>query len=180
MPKDAQAIVVLAAGFRPPDNTRLRAELDEDTLQRCLHAAELYRQRPCTVIVSGGDPDEPGPVCAQVMCEFLVHLGVKPSDIVVEDKSRTTYENAVECTKVLKQRQIRNAVLIVDAVDMLRALACFRNQGMELAPSPCHHRATEFGPTFFDFVPNLRAGQNCQRVWHEWLGMAWYWLKGRL
>jgi uncharacterized SAM-binding protein YcdF (DUF218 family) len=182
IPDDAQAIVVLAAGLRPPSGARAEAELDEDSLQRCLHAANLYRRRPtCKVIVSGGkvDPESPGPTCAQVMAEFLVRLGVPASDIVQENSSRTTYENAVESAKLLQQRHIRKAVLVVDAVDMFRALRCFRKQGVELVPSPCHYRATEFRASLFAFVPSPSAAQAWQRAGHEWLGTAWYWLKGR-
>jgi uncharacterized SAM-binding protein YcdF (DUF218 family) len=183
LPADAQAIVVLGAGIRPPDSTRPRAEQDEDGMLRCLHAANLYRQRPsCTVIVSGGkvDPEESGPTCAQAMSDFLIQLGVRAADIVLEELSRTTYENAVECTKLLQQRHIRKAVLVTDAVDMYRALRCFRKQGMELLPSPCHYRAVRSKVSFFTFVPNPGAARNCQRVWHEWVGMAWYTVHGRV
>jgi hypothetical protein len=44
MPIDAEAIVVLSAGVRPPSGARAEAELDEDSLQRCLHAANLYQR----------------------------------------------------------------------------------------------------------------------------------------
>src|SRR5689334_9750649 len=36
-PDDAQAIVLLSAGLRAPDDVRAQAELTEDSLQRCLH-----------------------------------------------------------------------------------------------------------------------------------------------
>jgi uncharacterized SAM-binding protein YcdF (DUF218 family) len=139
-------------------------------MQRCLHAANLYRQRQtCTVFVSGGkvNPEHPGPTCAQVMAEFLIRLGVRASDIVQENSSRNTCESAVETVKLLNQREIRKAVLVVDAVDMLRALRCFSKQGVELLLSPCHYRATEFEASFFAFVPSPAAAGRCQRVWHE-------------
>jgi uncharacterized SAM-binding protein YcdF (DUF218 family) len=183
MPDGAQAIVVLSAGVRPPSGARIKAELDEDSLQRCLHAADLYRLRPtCTVVVSGGkvDPEVPGPACATMMRDFLVRVGVRDSDIKVEDSSRTTYENAVECAKLLKHAGLEKAVLVTDAVDMFRALRCFRKQGLELTPSPCRYRATEFKATIFAFLPSPGAAKGCQRAWHEWLGTVWYWLKGRI
>jgi uncharacterized SAM-binding protein YcdF (DUF218 family) len=124
--------------------------------------------------------EDPGPTCAQVMADFLIQLGVPASDIVQENFSRSTYENAVECAKLVEPHNIRKAVLVVDAVDMYRALRCCRNQGMELASSPCHYRATKFDASFFAFVPNAAAAGRCQRAWHEWLGTGWYWLKGRI
>ena len=98
-PADAKAIVVFSAGVHAPRGPRVRPEMDEDTLDRCLEAARLYKRGPpCLVLASGGkvDPDEPLPSYAAVMADFLEQLGVKPSDMVREERSRTTYENAVE------------------------------------------------------------------------------------
>ncbi len=182
-PADTQAIVVLAADLQPPDSVRARAELGEDSLLRCLHAAELYRQGPpCPIVVSGGkvDAETPGPGCAQVMAEFLQALGVRPDDLIVEDVSRTTFENAVECRKILARRQIAKVILVVDAVDMYRAARCFAKQGVEVTPSACHHRATDGQFSVFALIPSPEAARNCQRVWHEWLGVIWYWWHERI
>jgi uncharacterized SAM-binding protein YcdF (DUF218 family) len=182
-PATAEAVVVLAAGLLPADDTRARAELDADSRARCLHAARLYRQGPpCPVLVSGGkvDPVAPGPTHARAMADFLIELGVRERDLVLEESSRTTYENAVGCARLMRARGIREAVLVVDAVDMFRALRCFRRQGLELTPSPCHYRAGRFGPSYTAFVPSLSAVRRSERAWHEWLGCAWYWLHGRI
>jgi uncharacterized SAM-binding protein YcdF (DUF218 family) len=182
-PPEAEAVVVFSAGLLPPEAPRLRAELDEDSLQRCLHAARLYAQGPpCPVLVSGGkvDPDSPGPACASVMGELLGQLGVRPSDLLLEERSRTTHENAVECARLLRERGIRRVALVVDAVDMPRAAGCLRKQGIEVLPSPCHFRAVAFRPTPAAFLPSPGGAAGVQRAWHEWLGTLWYWLQGRL
>jgi uncharacterized SAM-binding protein YcdF (DUF218 family) len=179
----AEAIVVFASGVYPPKGPRLQAEMDEDTLQRCLHAVRLYNQGPHRlVIVSGGkaNDDEPGPTCASVMGPFLRQLGVENSDLVLEERSRTTYENAVECAKLLKERDLHRVLLVVDAVDMPRAAGCLRKQGIDVLPSPCHYRAASLEVSLFSFVPSPGAAKGFQRVWHEWLGLLWYWCRGRL
>jgi uncharacterized SAM-binding protein YcdF (DUF218 family) len=182
-PEDLQVIVVLSAGLLPPDGPRSQAELDADGLQRCLHTARLYHQGPaCKVIVSGGkvDPDAPGPPVARVMADLLIQLGVKEADLVIEDTSRTTYENALECAKLLREGQMDRAVLVTDAVDMYRAERCFGKQGIEVIPSPCHYRATSCRFTLRSLLPTSGAAGTCYRVWHEWLGTLWYWLHGRI
>jgi uncharacterized SAM-binding protein YcdF (DUF218 family) len=182
-PADGEAIVVLSAGVLPPDPTRGPAELDEDSIRRCLHAARLYHQGgPCPVLVSGGkvDPESPAPACAGLMRDLLLCLGVRASDVLVEDASRTTYENAVESAKLLRQHRLDRAVLITDAVDMFRAAGCFRKQGVEVAPAACHYRATRLEGSFVDFLPSPGAARGCARAWHEWLGAAWYRLWGRI
>jgi uncharacterized SAM-binding protein YcdF (DUF218 family) len=181
-PSDAEALVVFASGVYPPEGPRTEAELDEDSFHRCLLAARLYNQgSPCPVFISGGkvDPDTPGPTNAAVMAAFLGRHGVKEEDLVVEPNSRTTYENAVECAKLLREKGIRRVALVVDAVDMPRAAACLRKQGVEVIPAPCHFRATRFQFDVFSFLPSPGAAVAFQRAWHEWLGLVWYRCRGR-
>jgi uncharacterized SAM-binding protein YcdF (DUF218 family) len=183
MPPDTEAIVVFSAGVYPPEGPRTRAEMDEETLHRCLAAARLYHQGPrCPVLVSGGkvEPDIPGPAYAAVMAEFLAQLGVKQTDLIREEASQTTYENAVECARLLQERHLRRVVLVVDAMDMARAARCLRKTGIEVVPAPCHFRATLLHPSVFTWLPGPGGARGIQRAWHEWLGLVWYWCRGRI
>jgi uncharacterized SAM-binding protein YcdF (DUF218 family) len=182
-PDAAEAIVVLGGGVHPADATRLRAEMNSATLVRCLHAAAVYHQgKPCPVVVSGGsaDPGTTTPPVALLMRDFLHDQGLNVADLIVEDRSRSTHENAVECRKVLEQRRISKVILVTDATHMFRALRSFRKQGIEAVPSACAHRATQFEWGVFDFLPSANAVQNHERTFHEWLGFAWYWFRGYL
>ena len=181
-PHDAEAIVVLGGSMLSPDEVRLRAELGEDSLYRCLHAVRLYHQgEPCPIVVSGGnvDPDTPGPALAEVMRDFLLEQGVAEADLLMEDQSRNTYENAAKTSPLLRRRGIDKIVLVTDATHLLRAPRCFRAQGFEVAPSGCRYRATRFEWSLFEFLPSPYAAQHIQRALHEWLGMTWYWLSGK-
>jgi uncharacterized SAM-binding protein YcdF (DUF218 family) len=183
-PKDAEAIVVLDGGGLPPDQTRARAELAPASLFRTLHAARLYHQAgPCLLLVTGGgklDPDVPGPPFVELMAELLLQLGVRPSDLLVESTSRTTYENAVESRKVLQKRSVNRIVLVTDATHLPRAVRCFRKQGFEVTPSGCHYQATELKPSVYFFLPAEAGIRGNQEAAHEWIGLAWYWLAGRI
>jgi uncharacterized SAM-binding protein YcdF (DUF218 family) len=182
-PDDAEAIVVLGGGIHLPDATRLRAEMNSDSLVRCLHAAVVYRQgKPCPVVVCGGRiaPGPSTPPLAHLMRDFLRDQGLDDADLIVEDRSRTTHENAVECRKLLEQRRIGKVILVTDATHMFRALRSFRKQGIQAVPSACHHLATQFEWTVFDFLPSADAVQNHQQTFHEWLGFVWYWVRGYL
>ncbi len=182
-PGNAEAIVVLGGGVLPADATRVRAEMNADSLLRCLHGAEVYRQGPsCPVIVAGGTTDI-GPATAPIshlMRDFLRTQGLHESDLIVEDRSRNTHENAVECRKLLEQRQIKKVILVTDASHMLRAVRSFRRQGIEAVPSACAHRATQFEWGVLDFLPSPNAVQNHERTLHELLGLVWYWFRGYL
>lgn len=182
-PGDLQAIVVLSGDIRPPDAVRKKAELGVDTLYRCLTAAEVYRAGPsCLVLVSGGvvEPDDATPPVADLMRDFLVRLGVARADVLVENQSRSTYENAVEASKLLEARGLRKAVLVTDAAHLPRALACFRGQGIDVVPWGCRYRATRLPAALDTFLPDLAAARGVREAWHEWVGIAWYRLTGKI
>jgi uncharacterized SAM-binding protein YcdF (DUF218 family) len=180
-PKDAGAIVILAGYVCPAAGARRHLELGQDTLYRCLEGARLYHQgQPCPVLVSGGTVEEDKPTCAPLMRDFLIQLGVPTTDILVEDRSRTTWENAVESRKLLEPHGIGKIVLVTDAAHLFRAERCFRKQGLEVLPWGCRYRATVFPLKVSQFLPSSRGGAGLRDAAHEWLGLAWYWLHGRI
>lgn len=182
-PKVSDTIVVLGGGVRPADGVRIETELGEDTLYRCLHAARLYHEgERCSMVLSGGkvDPRRPGPTCAEAMRDFLLSQGVAESDLVLESGSRSTYENALRTAELLAGRDIDRIILVTDALHMYRAEACFAAQGLEVAPSACHHRATRFRWSPLIFLPGPGGAEGVYEAAHEWLGLGWYWLHGRI
>jgi uncharacterized SAM-binding protein YcdF (DUF218 family) len=182
-PADAQAIVVLAGEVKWVDSMRPWPELGLDTTSRCLEGARLYRQgSPCRIIVSGGTQyaSGGGPSAAQLMRDFLVGIGVRPKDVIVEGSSQTTYENARECQKILEKRHLSRVVLVTEAYHMYRALGVFEKQGIDAVPAPCRFISTEFTWEITRFLPDGYAPQACKRVFHEWTGVLWYRLRGRM
>jgi uncharacterized SAM-binding protein YcdF (DUF218 family) len=180
-PADTDAIVILSGYLSHPPAPGLAPELGEDTLVRCLRGYELYRQgAPCTIVVSGGrvDPDPSVPPVSWVMCDFLVAHGVDRSRIVVEDKSLTTHENASETARLLRERGTSKVVLVTDAAHLPRALGCFRAQGIDAVPCGCRYRSSLDHLTVRDFVPDLTTARGRQYVAHEWVGLAWYKVRG--
>jgi uncharacterized SAM-binding protein YcdF (DUF218 family) len=180
---DAAPIVVLAGYVRPPGEAAPQAELGADTLLRCLHAAELYRARPRLVLVSGGRavPADVGPSLARSMRDFLVAQGVREEHLLMEEESGSTYENALLSGDLLTQRGISRIVLVTSASHLPRGTGCFRALGFSVVPSPCdcHTVRAGWGPGDF-LLPNARAAAETELAVHEWLGLAWYWLCGRI
>lgn len=183
-PEDVEAIVVLSGYADPPNRFQDYVVLGKDTLHRCLHAAALFRQgKPCLVIPSGGKVlvSQPGPTLALAMKDFLVTQGVSQDHILLEDRSRNTYESAVESGKLLRQHGIRRIVLVTDAASLLRAEKCFRRQGIDVIPLGCRYRTLGgFRLSLVAFLPSEDAVDRVSEVWHEWLGLLWYWIRGRI
>lgn len=103
------------------------------TNERIREAGRLARQYPhLRVIVSGA---EPGP--------SLQRLGpnINKSRIEIETASRSTHENAVNTTDLVKPRPGDRWLLITSAWHMRRALCAFRAAGFEVEPWPVTDRA---------------------------------------
>lgn len=183
-PDDAQAIVVLAGDVRRWRTPEPGAELGPTTLLRCMAAARVYREAgPLPVVVSGGncDASSVGPPASALMHDFLVQLGVPSSDVIMESRSTSTYGNALGCREILSQRDIRKVILVTDASHMHRSMLCFRRQAFEPVPAPCNYRAGNWTGPVYDYVlPSSSAFAKADIAAHEWLGIVWYRLHGRI
>ena len=182
-PGDAGAIVVLSGYVSPPSDAAAEPELGSDTLLRCLHAVRLYKARPGLMVVSGGkvDANTPGPTLAKAMHDFLVGQGVKEKDLLLEERSSTTYQNALLSGDILTRRGISKIVLVTDASHMRQAERCFRPLGFQVVPSACDYRTTWFSWSLSAFVlPDPHAAAGVELAMHEWLGLAYYWMCGRI
>ena len=98
----------------------------------------------------------------------------------MEDQSRTTYENALYTQRLLEERNVKRVILVTDAIHMFRSERCLRTTGIEVIPAACNHRATWFRWEVSRFLPTPEGVSGVDTVLHEWVGIAWYWLKGRI
>ncbi len=105
-------------------------------LRRMRHAVALWRQLPdAPVILSGGLVGHP-PAEALVMRTLALQAGVPDRTIVVEDRSRNTFENALHTGKIMRERRWRTALVVTDAFHMPRALMVFRTLGLNAVGRP--------------------------------------------
>jgi len=182
-PADAEAIVVLSGGIKPPDTIRTQAEPSDPTMNRCLLAAEIYhRGRHCPVIVSGGryDPDPTYPPDSALMRKMLIRLGVDEADVIEEDQSRNTIQNALATREILRDRGIGKVLLVTNAFHMRRSLLTFRKLGIDAVAAPCDHLATGSVWKLGNFIPSPEAMGNLTAALHEWIGLVWYRVRGRI
>ena len=181
LPEPPATLVVLSGYMVAPNNDGNRAELGPDTYYRCLHALTLYRKAGgCPILVSGGLSEGAplGPPLADTMRDFLRERGVKAADLIVENQSLTTHENAVACARILKERGIRRVVLITDAKHLWRSSLCFAKQGIDVVPSGCRAYTARFKNRLEDYVPSPQGAAAFLDAFHEWVGVAYYKLRG--
>jgi uncharacterized SAM-binding protein YcdF (DUF218 family) len=172
-----QAIVVLSSAVQPPHFERPYALPDDETYERCQYAAWIHQHLPgIPILVSGGIKSGDSQPAAVVMRQLLEQAGISPDSIWSEDRSRSTYENALFGSQILKDKRIQRIALVVDATSMPRAEACFRKQGIIVLPAPCRFR--QFGPLAEELLPSWKAIRRNEATLHEMIGYGWYWIRG--
>jgi uncharacterized SAM-binding protein YcdF (DUF218 family) len=172
-PASADAIVVLSSGVDTPHYERPFALALQDTYTRCRFAAWLYQQwKALPILACGGGV----PAFSASMREVLTSVGVPDSSIWIEDRSRSTYENALYGADVLRSHGINRVVLVVDAQSMVRASACFRKQGIAVIPAPSDF--TQCGFRLEDTFLSWKAVRGNEITLHEIFGLAWYKMRG--
>jgi uncharacterized SAM-binding protein YcdF (DUF218 family) len=168
-------------------DTHITAERGEPTLneagERIIAMAELSRQFPqARLLLSGGANHvlTAQPVTESAVArDLLVGLGVDPQRIELEERSRTTCENAEQSLLAAKPNLGDRWVLVTSASHMPRAVACFRAVGFSVIPYPVDYR-TRGTADLRRPVDSIADGlEALDLAAHEWIGLATYRLLGQ-
>ena len=168
----ADAIVVLGGGVRRrAEEFEGEASVDGYELERLRYAARIYRVTGLPVLVSGGSTWG-GPPEAWVMRDTLLRDFSIPVRWI-EDRSRTTRENAIYSAKILKEHQIKRILLVSQGWHLRRAVEAFRREGLlvKAAGTGCRTQ-TDFGGK--GWIPHPEALTLTYWAAHEWVGSLWY------
>ena len=170
------AIVVLTSGIIPAEGLVPYPSVDEFMFRRLEEAWRLYRIQPKPIIVSGGhvNPFTPSKNENQIARDYLIRWGVPQQQVLGEDKSRDTFESAVEVQKLLAQKGWKRYLLVTSAVHMPRSMLAFASRAPEPVPAPGDFSLRELGFTPLDFFPNESAARRLFLTIHEYLGLANY------
>lgn len=191
LPDQADAILVLGGGSRNygPDG-RPSYTPSESSIMRLMHAARVYHHvGGCPIIVSGndcnsrnepGDEDPDDRLTSNAISRLLVELGVDRNDILLEEQSRNTYENARLAKKLIDENHFEDIVLVTDASHMWRSELCCQKFGLKVTPAACNYQAQalEFNPK--TILPSDLGVQQARHGIREYIGLLWYWLNGRI
>ncbi len=118
---------------------------------------------------------------ADFVKEQLQEMGVTATDIISENQSRNTYENAVNSKLLLDSLQIKGPyLLITSAMHMKRSQKVFAKAGLETVAYPCNFNVVNNPLTFFDAVtPSYKAFENWDIFLKESVGLLMYKLTGK-
>ena len=168
-------------------DTHITAERGQATLneagERITAMAELSRRFPqARLLLSGGANHvlTTQPITESAVArDLLVGLGVDPHRIELEERSRTTCENAEQSLLVAKPGEGDRWLLVTSASHMPRAVACFRAVGFSVIPYPVDYRTR--GPEDLRRpVDSIADGLEAfDLAAHEWIGLATYRVLGQ-
>jgi uncharacterized SAM-binding protein YcdF (DUF218 family) len=151
---------------------------------RVYHTVQLFKMGLLNkILISGGTGSLTGEKKpeADKFREAMIVMGVPDSVILVENKTRNTYESAVAVKEILRQLEVdsKECVLITSAFHMRRSLACYHKAGLQ--PEPFTTDFYSHPPDFYLdtlIVPQLDAMVLWHKLFKEWVGLFAYKLAG--
>lgn len=169
----AGAIVVLSAGRDKNASEYGGDTVGTKSLLRVRYGARLHRLTNLPIVVSGGHVlDRGGDSLAKVMADSLredFHI----DNVWLEDKSRTTAENAKLTSILLREKNIDTVLLVTHSVHMPRALDIFERYGVSVIPAPT--RLVSLNERWFlMLLPSTKAMVGSYMGLHEMVGRVWY------
>lgn len=171
-PQSADTIIVFAGGVGESGKAGQGFE------ERVQHAVDLYKKGYAkNIIFSSGYMyvfKEP-----LVMKALAVSLGVPENAIILEDKAKNTYENVKFAKEILKNKGWNKALLVSSPYHMRRTSLVFNKIAKDIkvsyTPIPkslfySHQRRDTYKRKI-----NL---EQIKAIFHEYLGILYYWWKG--
>lgn len=168
-------IVLLGGGLleNVPDLTGRGAPAG-DMLARLVTAVRVQRQLGVPIIVSGGVVHPGRAAEAPVVRRFLVDLGVPAEQILLEEQSRDTSDNARFSAEIIRQRGYAAPILLTSAYHMRRSLIAFTRAGITVTPLAANFQASPAKWIWADLLPEAQHLSSTSKALREFLGLLWY------
>jgi len=175
-------IVVLGGAFDENISMARGGVAFNDAAERLTAAVELSRRYPqARLLFSGGSAalrDKPYSE-AEVAGRFFERMGVDPARLILEDKSRNTFENAVFAREMAAPKPGERWLLVTSAMHMPRSVGIFRRVGFPAIPYPVGYRTSG---SWSKLTLHKNAADMLRLVdlaAHEWIGLVAYRLTGK-
>jgi uncharacterized SAM-binding protein YcdF (DUF218 family) len=177
-------IILLGGSVDASESVVHESIVVNESAERVLVTIELAHRYPkARILITGGPPATvfapEGTAEAPVIATFLKRLDVDAARLMVEDRSRTTYENAIYSRELANPKKGERWLLVTSAWHMPRSMGVFEKAGFPVVPYPVDFRT---GGGFMDQRPFAFVSEGLRRLdigMKEWIGLIAYYASGR-
>ena len=128
--QDSDVAIVLGAGT---NNGILSPVFKE----RVNHSIYLYKKGLVNkIIFTGGYGEKQIQSDSEIAMRYAIKKGVHKENIIIEQKSKFTYENLSESKKIIDSLGLKTALIISDPLHMKRSIKIAKNEGINCLSSP--------------------------------------------
>ncbi|MEI6093471.1 MAG: YdcF family protein, partial [bacterium] len=130
------AIAVLSGGINRGLFEDSSSKVGEQFLKRIISGLGLYESSKKPMIILGGKVMKDEPAESETAEKILIELGVPKEKIILDVKSRNTYENMTELSKIINKYKFKRVVLVSSAIHMKRSIELAQKMGIPVTPCP--------------------------------------------
>ena len=149
---------------------------------RLMDAEQLYHKGIIKKILLSGENGllfNNGYIESEAMRDYLLANKIPITDIIIENTSSNTMENATNSAEILKEKYKEGTFLLITSANhMRRAQLCFNKANLKTTafPTDC---TTSYRSTNYDYLlfPRVEALEIWQDLIHEWIGYIVYKIK---
>ena len=176
-------IIVLGGAIDPNMSALHGVVVFGASVDRIVAAAALVRRYPTArVVFSGGNANlirNDDSREADLSVSFFESFGISRDRMILERRSRNTYENAEFVKAMVSPKRGERWILVTSAYHMPRSIGIFRKVGFEVEPYPVDWRTAGRGslPMFSEFL--IVGLSRVDTAGREWMGLMAYWMTGK-
>jgi uncharacterized SAM-binding protein YcdF (DUF218 family) len=180
LPERIDGILVLGGAVDPALSLAYGETVFNGSVVRVLAGINLARQHPEAKLALVGGEGGFNPVGfaeSRATLSFVVEEGIPLARVILEDRSRSTHENAVYAKEMIRPEPGATWVLVTSAFHMPRAVASFAAVGWPVIPYPVDYKVdprTGLRPNF-SLLDGLGTATLAGK---EWAGLLGYRLMG--
>ena len=179
--RPVDGIILLGGAVEASDSAARGTIVANESAERVLDTIQLAHRYPgARLLISGGGGTVFGDGVAEapIIAGFLKSLGIDPARMVVEDRSRTTHENAAFSRSLVEPKEGERWLLVTSAWHMPRAVGAFRRAGFAVTAYPVDYRTPGASDARRPFAFVANGLRRLDIAVKEWLGLLAYRLAG--
>jgi len=166
---------ILLGGFSDYDYIKNKHNFKKEA-DRLIYTLQLYNQGIIkNIFISGGNGNlfNNNYKESETIKDFLIQNKIDSNDVIIENQSRNTKENAINSAKLLDKKN--EYILITSAIHMKRSILCFENEGLKIIPfSVDNSMSYSSNKIEYILLPRSRVLENWEDLIHEIIGYYVY------